>query len=211
MGLCIAVLGAQLAKADLLFTGSQANVLLHSVSPTDVQITVSLIGGATAFLNTGQGANHLGFAFNLAGPPITSANILNSTNLGTFHSGPLVTKGSALGAFEYYFDNLGNGGSAHNAGPITFDIVRLSGVALTDFLANGSGFYFTANTNVSTGKSGIGSMPTTISIGGTGVTYAPTTSVVTAQVPEPATILLLGAVFIGILAVSRARLNASLV
>jgi hypothetical protein len=160
----------------------------------DVHVVVELSGGATAFVNTGNGTNHPGFAFNLVGPSITSANILNPTNLGSFHVGPVVTTGPDLGTFSYFFDNLDSGGSANNAGPLTFDIVRASGVALTDFIANGSGFYFATDIlNGNTAESGINSSPT---IAGP------------ASVPEPATILLLGTLFLGLIASRRVSFSS---
>ncbi len=194
---CLALVAMPSAHADLLFTGSQTgfccfNVQLHSVSATDVNVNVTLTGGATAFVNTGNGTNHPGFAFNLFGTAITNANILNPVNLGAFHVGPDITSGPGLGTFAYFFDNLGNGASANNPGPLTFDISRASGVALTDFIANGSGYYFEADLlNGTTGESGISAGPRTV--GGT--------------VPEPTSILLFGTVALGLLGSRRFRLT----
>jgi len=158
-------------------------------------VTVTLSGGSTAFVNTGNGTNHPGFAFNLAGPSITSANILNSTNLGAFHVDPVVTSGPAFGTFGYFFDNPGNGASANNSGPLTFDIVRASGVSLTDLIANRSGYYFATDilNNGNTVEVGINSPPT---------------PVVAAAVPEPTTILLLGTICLGLIASRRVRLES---
>ena len=193
----LALVAMPTAKADLLFVGSQAgfccfNVQLHSVSATDVNVNVTLTGGATAFVNTGNSNhNHPGFAFNLAGAPITIANIVNPQNLDTFFVGPVVTNGPNFGTFDYIFTNLDSGGSAHNAGPLTFDIVRASGVALTDFTANAAGYYFEADIlNGTTGESGISAAPTTVG-----------------SVPEPASIFLLGAVALGLIGSRRYRLT----
>jgi len=175
--LCLAAIGTPIAKADMMFAGLDMDVLLHPISATEVQVTVTLSGGATAFVNTGNGTNHPGFAFNLGGAPITVANIVDVTNLGAFHIGPIRTNGPDLGTFGYYFDNVGNGASAKNAGPLTFDIRRASGIAPTDFIANADGYYFTADVlNPAKNKS---------------VDFTSAAFVTITAIPEPTSILLL--------------------
>jgi hypothetical protein len=173
---------APAAKADLLFTGSQTgfccfNVELQTVSTTDVKVTVTLTGGATLFASTGNGTNHPGFAFNLSGDAITASNIQNASDLGTFHVGPDATNGPDMGTFDYFFDIPGSGTSAGDDGPLSFEVVRKSGVAVTDFGKNSAGFYFEADIlNGTTGESGISAAPTSFA----------------SSVPEPGSIVLLG-------------------
>src|ERR1700724_1185375 len=97
MGLSCLVALAPAARADMIFN-SNVNFCCFSVTLhqnvgdlDDIFVTVALTGGATSFANTGNGTNHPGFAFNLAGSAITSVNITASSNLGAFHVGPDVT------------------------------------------------------------------------------------------------------------------------
>jgi hypothetical protein len=140
---------APAARADLIYNSTQGlccfSVDLHQVSSTDVFVSVTLTGGATLFANTGNPTNHPGFAFNLGGSAITGANILNAVNLSTFHVGPDVTSGPDFGTFGYFFDIPGSGTSGNDAGPLQFDVSRASGVLITDFGANPSGYFFAAD------------------------------------------------------------------
>jgi hypothetical protein len=166
-----------------MFSSSQGfccfSVDLHQfVNPGDVQVTVTLTGGATLFANTGNGTNHPGFAFNLS-KAITSANIQSTQNLGTFHVGPDQTNGPDDGIFDYFFDIPGSGTSANDAGPLKFDIV-VPGLLLSDFTGNAAGYYFEADLlNGTTGGSGINTPGTNTS----------------GTVPEPTSIILFGTVF----------------
>ena len=78
--LCLAAIGTPLAKADMMFAGLDMDVLLHPISATEVQVTVTLSGGATAFVNTGNGTNHPGFAFNLGGL-LSPSQILSTSRI----------------------------------------------------------------------------------------------------------------------------------
>jgi hypothetical protein len=169
MGLSCLVALTPSARADMLFNSSQGfccfSVNLHQTDVDDIFVTVTLTNGATLFANTGNGTNHPGFAFNLTAPAITSANILSqSATLGAFHVGD---PGSQFGDFGYMFDIPGNGTDANDAGPLTFTVHR-TGILLTDFIANSSGYYFAAdicNPNADaaacTGESGINTAPNT--------------------------------------------------
>ena len=155
------------ARADLLFVGSQAGeccfeVDLHQVSSTDVKVTVTLTSGATYFVDTGSG-QHPGFAFNLKGDPgVSISNLSSPWNSSDVHLGTVTTGGHGLGKFDYFIDNPGPGSSAHNSGPLSFDVTLASGISLADFIANSDGYYFVADiadASGDTGLSGISAKP----------------------------------------------------
>src|SRR5665213_3270883 len=170
MGLSCLVALAPAARADMIFNSSQGyccfKVDLSQTDANDMFVTVSLTNGATYFANTGNGTNHPGFAFNLAGAAITVANIVSpSATLSTFHVGD---PGSAFGDFGYMFDIPGAGISASDAGPLTFTIYRSTGISYADFTTNTSGYYFAADIcqatqdgGACTGEAGINTAPTT--------------------------------------------------
>ncbi|HSR06664.1 MAG TPA: hypothetical protein VLM42_05905 [Bryobacteraceae bacterium] len=182
MGLSCLVALAPAARADMIFNSTQGyccfSVDLSLTDAHDMFVTVSLTNGATFFANTGNGTNHPGFAFNLAGAAITSANIVNpSSTLSTFHVGD---PGSAFGDFGYMFDIPGTGTSANDAGPLTFTIHRDTGISYTDFTTNTSGYYFAADICQA-------SAPGVACTGEAGINTAPTTGV-----PEPVSLSLVG-------------------
>lgn len=166
LGLLMAAVSLMLpsAKADLLYTGSQAglccfDVNLHQASATDVQVTVSLTGGAQWFVDTG-GGQHPGFAFNLINNPvITISNLSSPWTPSDVHVASVTTGGPALGTFDYYIDNPGSGASSQNPGPLTFDVTLGTGISINDFVSNSAGNLFVADimdANGKTGESAIG-------------------------------------------------------
>lgn len=175
-------LSGAVAKADTIFTGSQAglccfDVNLHQVDSNNMQVTVSLTDGAQYFVATGSG-NHPGFAFNLAGDPTVSVTSISGPwTLSDVHLSPVATNGPSLGTFDYFIDNPGPGASKHNDGPLVFNIFDGSGITYNDFIANSSGYYFAADIMNAAGQTGMSG------INDPGTTPA---------VPEPSSIVLFG-------------------
>lgn len=183
MGLgCLVALTPAARASDITFSSSQGyccfNVDLTQTDADDIFVSVSLTNGATLFANTGNGTNHPGFAFNLAGSAISFAgNIVNPVNLGAFTVGD---PGSVFGDFGYMFDIPGSGTSSGVTGPLTFTIHR-TGILLTDFTANTDGYYFAADICQA-------SAPGAACTGEAGINTAPTTP----SVPEPLSLSLVG-------------------
>lgn len=174
------------AKADLISNltfdsctgncGPQASfgtVTVHNLDSTTVSITVTLLNG-NEFVTTGT---HTGFAFNVSKPatvdtatlPLHWSAVTSITEpaLGDFSNGVNCDQGNSN-------SKSGCAGSNPFVGTLTFHVL---GVQESDFISNGS-YYFAADIlSGTTGKTGL--------VGAPGVT-------VTTQVPEPASLMLLG-------------------
>jgi hypothetical protein len=197
--LAVTCFTASAAKADSLFTGSQAgqccfDVNLHQVDSNNMQVTVSLTNGAQYFVSTGSG-NHPGFAFNLANDPTISVTSISSPwTLSDFNASSVSTNGPSMGTFDYFIDNPGPGASQHNDGPLVFTIYSAAGITYSDFVANSDGYYFAADIMNAAGRTGM-----------SGITDPGTTS----AVPEPSSIALLGTGLLSAAGIVRRRLAQS--
>ncbi len=157
---------------------SFGTVVLRQIDPNTVDVSVSLLNG-NQFVSTGS---HTGLAFNFVGPDVNVGNLPD----GWSDTGAKITE-PAFGMFAHGItcisgnsnDKRGCSGSNPWAGDLEFEVSRASGLAVTDFQANGGGYTFATNI-----LSGIN--------GKSGLVAAGT------EVPEPGTLAMMGSGVIGL-------------
>ena len=175
------------------------SVLVTDLGSGNLEFNISLANG-NQFVNTGFDAS---FGFNLKNiNQVTYSNITPSAkftipgsidpkqNVATLHM-------DGTGNFDFGLEGAGTGGGHPDGSSLVFDIAA-TGLDLTDLEQNTSGQFFAAD--IISG--------TTAHTGGIDVSNSGTpghTGVNNIGVPEPASMLLLGASLIGLGAVRRSR------
>jgi hypothetical protein len=165
-------------------------VTLKQMSTNQVSITLD-ITDPSFVVNTGNGTNHAPFAFN-TDKTITISGIADETGTPAtyFTTGATNASVSGLGTFGYEIactSNCPNGASNGGAGNyLSFLVTANSGALnLNDFIANANGFYFASDIigpSGLTGEVAANQAPTTSTGSGTGN-----------NVPEPASLTIMGA------------------
>jgi PEP-CTERM motif-containing protein len=187
-------------------TGPFGDIVLSQVDGDTVDVLVTLKPGV-GFVLTGSTApgDHPDFAWTLTGAPsdVTITWIQTGGDSWTFydrHSSPIsMSDGFGTYQFALYCNggpSCGPGGSHPNAGPIEFQ-VNSANITISSFIANSQGTIFAADVinGPPNGNGNTGLVRTTG--GGRDIT----------EVPEPATLTLLGLGLVGVAQRARRRLR----
>jgi len=183
-------------SSSTIGSGTLATVTLIQVGSNELDLAVALAPG-TAFVSTG---GHNAFAFNL---DLTTPYVVTITNPrgGSFTPVATSRSHSPYGTFTYAINCPGCGpGSSHaNPGPLAFKVTDASGIAVSDFIANDNGFFFSADVLGPGGHTG--------NIAADAATPTLASATEASAVPEPASLPLLAGsvVALGVLVRRRVR------
>lgn len=123
-------------------TGTLGTVELTQVNANQVDVKVTLSAN-TKFVYTGGPHHAFAFSLNLANP--FSISINNAPGLFSVAS-PNLTN-APYGTFTSGIDCPGCGpGSSHaNPGPLEFSVFSITGIDISNFIANAKGYFFSAD------------------------------------------------------------------
>jgi hypothetical protein len=152
-------------------------VTLSSISATEVSVDLTLKAGEE-FAVTGSGDALL---FDITSNPSITVSGITSGFTATITTSGKTIHADGTGSWEYSIDctGCGNGTSPPNlSGPLNFDVTVAGGVTPASFIKNGNLLFFATDIGGTNGK--------------TGDVAAPIGVPVTAPVPEPASMAILG-------------------
>jgi hypothetical protein len=154
------VFDLNIISSSTIGSGTLGTVTLTQNGAKQVDVAVALINAA--FVDTG--GPHNAFAFNL---DLSSALVTVTSPLPPTGSPAIFVPSGAGGTNTPYgsFTNVincpgcGPGGSNANLGPLEFMVTNSSGISISDFIANESGYFFSADVlGTAAGTGGTGSI-----------------------------------------------------
>jgi hypothetical protein len=139
-------------SASNIGTGNQGTVTLTQNGANEVDVVVSLVPGV---LLVNSGGPHTPFVFDLASAVSSAIVTVTSTNNPSFVAASGSQQATPDGTFTNGIAYNGSNGGGHGSpGPLDFSVTDASGITLSDFIANGDGFFFAADVLGTGGNTG---------------------------------------------------------